>query len=317
MVTGAAGFIGSHLVDRLLEMGHEVMGVDCFTDYYPEGTKRRNLSRALSHKHFRFVEGDLLRLNLKELTGGVDRVAHLAGEPGVRSSWGERFSTYLERNVRTTQRLLEAVAVAGAEHFVLASSSSIYGSDDGGPVNEDAPKRPASPYGMSKLAAEELVRLYGRERGVPATVLRYFTVYGPRQRPEMALSRFIALASRGEAVEVFGDGTQMREMTYVSDVVEATVAALETRPVDEPRAYNVGGGARTTVANLVELVGEALGERVEVRYGPPVPGDVRSTWADLGRAAQELGYEPRVSLDEGVEAQARWALARGRTPSMV
>ncbi len=317
LVTGAAGFIGSHLVDRLLEMGQEVTGVDCFTDYYPEGTKRRNLSRALSHKYFRFVEGDLLRLDLEELTGGVDRVAHLAGEPGVRSSWGERFSTYLERNVRTTQRLLEAVAVTGPEHFVLASSSSIYGSDAGGPVNEDAPRRPASPYGMSKLAAEELVGLYGRERGVAATILRYFTVYGPRQRPEMALSRFIALASRGEAVEVFGDGTQMREMTYVSDVVEATVAALETRPADEPRAYNVGGGARTTVANLVELVGEALGERVEVGYGPPVPGDVRSTWADLGRAARELGYEPRVSLDEGVETQVRWALARRRTPSMV
>ena len=317
LVTGAAGFIGSHLVDRLLEMGHEVTGVDCFTDYYPEGTKRRNLSRALSHERFRFVEGDLLRLDLEEITGGVDRVAHLAGEPGVRSSWGERFSTYLDRNVRTTQRLLEAVAVAGPEHFVLASSSSIYGPDNGGPVDEDAPKRPASPYGMSKLAAEELVGLYGRERGVPATVLRYFTVYGPRQRPEMALSRFISLASRGEAVEVFGDGTQMREMTYVSDVVEATVAALETCPADEPRAYNVGGGARTTVANLVDLVGEALGERVEVRHSPPVPGDVRSTWADLGRASRELGYEPRVSLDEGVEAQVRWALARRRMPSMV
>lgn len=317
LVTGAAGFIGSHLVDRLLEIGHEVTGVDCFTDYYPEGTKRRNLSRALSHERFRFVEGDLLRLDLEELTGGVDRVAHLAGEPGVRSSWGERFSTYLDRNVRTTQRLLEAVAVARPEHFVLASSSSIYGSDNGGPVDEDAPKRPSSPYGMSKLAAEELVGLYGRERGVPATVLRYFTVYGPRQRPEMALSRFISLASRGEAVEVFGDGTQMREMTYVSDVVEATVAALETRPAGEPRAYNVGGGARTTVADLVEMVGEALGERVEVRHSPTVPGDVRSTWADLGRAARELGYEPRVSLDEGVEAQVRWALARRRMPSMV
>ena len=317
LVTGAAGFIGSHLVDRLLEMGHEVTGVDCFTDYYPQGTKRRNLSRALSHERFRFVEGDLLRLDLEEITGGVDRVAHLAGEPGVRSSWGERFASYLERNVRTTQRLLEAVAVAGAEHFVLASSSSIYGSDNGGPVDEDAPKRPASPYGMSKLAAEELVGLYGRERGVRATVLRYFTVYGPRQRPEMALSRFISLASRGEAVEVFGDGTQMREMTYVSDVVEATVAALETRPAGVPRAYNVGGGARTTVVDLVELVGEALGERVEVSYGPPVPGDVWSTWADPGRAARELGYEPRVSLDEGVEAQVRWALARRRMPSMV
>jgi UDP-glucose 4-epimerase len=170
LVTGAAGFIGSHLVDRLLEMGHEVTGVDCFIDYYSESTTRRNLSKAIPHKRFRFVEGDLLHLDLEELTGQVDRVAHLAGEPEVRSSWRERFSTYLERNARTTQLLLEAVAATETEHFVLASSSSVYGSYNGRPVDEDAPKRPASPYGMSKLAAEELVGLYGCERGVPATV---------------------------------------------------------------------------------------------------------------------------------------------------
>jgi nucleoside-diphosphate-sugar epimerase len=247
----------------------------------------------------------------------MDQVAHLAGDPGVRSSWRERFSTYLERNARTTQLLLEAVAATGTEHFVLSSSSSVYGSDNGRPVDEDAPKRPASPYGMSKLAAEELVGLYGRERGVPTTVLRYFTVYGPRQRPEMALSRFISLALSGEPVEVFGDGTQTREMTYVSDVADATATALEARPVIEPRAYNVGGGSRTTVNNLVELVEEAIGERVEVRFGAPATGDVSSTWTDLGRAARELGYKPKVSLEEGVEMQVRRALARRPKPSMV
>jgi UDP-glucose 4-epimerase len=317
LVTGAAGFIGSHLVDQLLEAGYEVMGLDCFTDYYPRSVKQQNLSRALSHEGFRFIEGDVLRLDLDELTRKVDKVAHLAGEPGVRSSWGGRFSTYLERNVWTTQRLLEAVSRGGPEHFVYSSSSSVYGPDNGGPVVEHAPRRPASPYGLSKLAAEELVGLYGRERGVSATILRYFTVYGPRQRPEMALSRFISLASRGEAVEVFGDGNQVREMTYVSDVVDATIAALKTRRGDRGRAYNVGGEARTTVGDLVELVGEALGERLEVRYVPPVPGDVRSTWADLGRAARELGYEPRVSLEEGIKAQVRWTLAERRTPSIV
>ncbi len=317
LVTGAAGFIGSHLVDRLLETGHQVTGLDCFTDYYPRSVKRQNLSRALSHEHFRFIEGDLLRLDLDELTATVDKVAHLAGEPGVRSSWGRRFPTYLERNVWTTQRLLGAVSRRGLEHFVYSSSSSVYGPDNGEPVIEDDPRRPASPYGLSKLAAEELIGLYGRKRGVPATILRYFTAYGPRQRPEMALSRFISLAYQGEAVEVFGDGNQVRELTYVSDVVNATMAALETPPGDLPCAYNVGGGARTTVGDLVELVGEALGERLEVTYVPPVPGDVRSTWANLDRAARELGYEPRVSLEEGIRAQVRWTLAECRTPSLL
>ncbi len=317
MVTGAAGFIGSHLVDRLLALGHEVVGIDCFTGNYSRERKLRNLAWASSSGGFRLAEGDLLNLDLRRLLRGIDGVAHLAGEPGVRASWGPNFALYLERNVRATGRLLEAVWREGIESFVHASSSSVYGPDDGGPTREDTPRRPASPYGLSKLAAEDLVRCYGRERGVSATILRYFTVYGPRQRPEMALSRFISLASCGEAVEVFGDGTQSREMTYVSDAVDATAAALKIRSGKLPRAYNVGGGARTTVARLVELVGEALGEQLEVRYAPSVPGDVRSTWADLGRAARELSYEPRVSLEEGIEAQVRWALTRTRTPSVV
>ncbi|WP_207956353.1 NAD-dependent epimerase/dehydratase family protein [Rubrobacter marinus] len=227
---------------------------------------------------------------------------------------GERFETYLERNVYATQRLLEAASSGGTENFVHASSSSVYGPDGGGPVGEDAPRRPASPYGLSKLAAEELVGLYAGEKGVRATVLRYFTVYGPRQRPEMALSRFIERVTSGEPVEVFGDGTQVREMTYVSDVVEATVAALEVEGTVSARAYNVGGGSRATVAELVALVGEALGEEPEVAYGPPVPGDVRSTWADLTRARRELGYAPRVSVEEGVREQVRWTVAGRAAP---
>lgn len=317
LVTGAAGFIGSHLVDRLLEAGYEVAGLDCFTDYYSPEAKRRNLSRALAHERFALIEGDLLRLDLDGVLDGVEGVAHLAGEPGVRASWGDRFPTYLKRNVETTQRLLEAASRGWPGHFVYASSSSIYGSSGGGPVDEDGALRPASPYGMSKVAAEDLIGLYARERGVASTVLRYFTVYGPRQRPEMALSRFISAVSSGEPVEVFGDGEQTREMTYVSDVVEATVAALEAEPKQGMRAYNVGGGTRTTVGRLVGLVGGTLGERPEVRYRPPVPGDVRSTWADLRRSRQELGYEPQVSLEEGVEEQVRWALAERRALTAV
>ncbi len=317
LVTGVAGFIGSHLVDRLLELGYEVVGVDCFTANYPRERKLQNLAWAGSSGGFRLVEGDLLDLDLRELLKGVDGVAHLAGEAGVRDSWGPNFALYLERNVRATGCLLEAVWQEGAAPFVYASSSSVYGSDNGGPVDEEATRTPASPYGLSKLAAEELIRLYVRERGVPATILRYFTVYGPRQRPEMALSRFISLALRGEAVEVFGDGTQVREMTYVSDVVDATVAALETQPANLHRTYNIGGGMRATVGKLVKLVGEALDEQLEVRYFPPVSGDVRSTWADIGRAKRELGYMPRASLREGLEAQVRWALSERRVPSIV
>jgi nucleoside-diphosphate-sugar epimerase len=304
LVTGAAGFIGSHVVDRLLADGHEVVGVDSFTGYYPRARKLRNLAPASLEDGFRQVEGDLLELDLLVLLRGVDGVVHLAGEPGVRRSWGD-FDVYLERNVRATRRLLEAVWQAGSPRFVHASSASVYGPDGGGPTGEDAARRPASPYGLSKLAAEELVELYARERGVPSTVLRYFTVYGPRQRPEMALSRFIFAASRGRPVKVYGDGEQVRELTYVSDAVDATVAALEAAPGG---TYNVGGGMRASVNELLGCVGRALGVRIEARYGPAAEGDVCSTWADSGRAARYLGFRPRTGLEEGTAAQAEWAL---------
>jgi UDP-glucose 4-epimerase len=299
------------LTDRLLKLGHEVIGVDSFTSYYSRARKLKNLARAVEKRAFRLVEGDLLELNLEELLPGISNIVHLAAEPGVRTSWGDNFSWYLKRNVEATQRLLEALPDRGLERFVFASSSSVYGSVEEGPVREDSRCRPASPYGLSKLAAEELVRLYGRERRVPATVLRYFTVYGPRQRPEMALSRFISAAVGEEALQVFGDGNQVREMTYVSDVVEATVAALEAPPGG---TYNVGGGARATINELIDHIQQALGTQVEITYGPTAEGDVRSTWADLGRVGRELGYRPRVGLEEGIKAQVKWALEKGSLP---
>jgi UDP-glucuronate 4-epimerase len=303
LVTGAAGFIGSHLVDRLLADGYEVVGLDAFTGYYSRRRKERNLASAIREDCFRLVEGDLLELDLDELLQGVEGVVHLAGEPGVRRSWGGNFSRYLERNVLSTQRLLEAVWRDATPRFVYASSSSVYGPDPGHPVGEDHGRRPASPYGFSKLAAEDLVQLYVRERDISATTLRYFSVYGPRQRPEMALSRFICAAFWGRPVEVFGDGDQRRDMTYVSDAVDATVAALGA----PPGVYNVGGGTRATVNEMVDAVGRVTGAPVEVRYGPVAEGDVRSSWADSGRAARVLGYWPRVGLDEGIAAQAEWA----------
>jgi UDP-glucuronate 4-epimerase len=316
LVTGAAGFIGSHLTDRLVKLGYEVVGIDCFTGNYPRERKLQNLAWARSTGGFRLVEGDLLDLDLRGLLGGVDGVAHLAGEPGVRASWGPNFALYLERNVRATERLLETAWREGVGAFVYASSSSVYGPDGGGPVKEDSPRRPASPYGLSKLAAEELIGLYARERGVPSTVLRYFTVYGPRQRPEMALARFISATLQGRSVEIFGDGEQVREMTYVSDVVDATVAALHQMPGTTIPVCNVGGGTRTTVNEMLEAVRWATGMPVEALYSPPAEGDVRSTWADSGRAARELGYRPRVGLEEGIRAQVEWTLKRSLAPSL-
>lgn len=305
LVTGAAGFIGSHLVDRLLADGREVVGVDAFTGNYSRRRKERNIAGAMREGGFRLVEGDLLDMDLDALLRGVESVAHLAGEPGVRRSWGSNFSKYLDRNVLATQRLLEAVERRGVSRFVYASSSSVYGSDRGDPVSEDGVRRPASPYALSKLAAEEVVGLYERERGVPAAVLRYFTVYGPRQRPEMALSRFIFAALRGRPVEVYGDGEQRRDMTYVSDTVDATVAALTA---GARGVYNVGGGTRATVNELLDAVRDVTGREVEAVYGPPAAGDVASTWADSARAARDLGYRPRVGLREGIATQVEWAL---------
>jgi nucleoside-diphosphate-sugar epimerase len=300
LVTGAAGFIGSHTVDRLLDDGVEVVGIDAFTGNYSPECKRSNVAGAVGRDGFRLVEGDILTLDLDELLWGVDSVIHLAGEPGVRRSWGDGFVRYMERNVLTTQRLLEAAGRNGSPKFVYISSSSVYGVASDGPVGEDHALRPASPYGMSKLAAEELVALYERERSVPGTILRYFTVYGPRQRPEMAVARFLRAALRGSPVEIFGDGEQTRDMTYVGDAVEATVAAL-----DAPGGvYNVGGGSRTTVNELIRSVSRVTGSRIEANYGPVAPGDVYATWADSTRATRELHYKPRVSLEEGIAAQA-------------
>ena len=298
LVTGAAGFIGSRLVERLLAAGQRVIGVDCLTDYYDPEVKRANLVAARQCPAFVFIESDLVTADLRLLLSGVDEVYHLAGQPGVRDSWGPSFDVYLRQNVLATQRLLEAVA----EHpvpVVMASTSSVYGDSGGRPLPETAPLRPVSPYGMTKGAMEQLVEVYRRDRGLPIVLLRYFTVYGPHQRPDMAFHRFIRAALEGRPVQLFGSGEQSRDFTFVDDVVSATIAALRgPSPV-----YNIGGGTPATVNEVIAIISQLVGAPVTVQRDGQARGDVMHTWADTGRARGELGWSPATSLYEGLAAQ--------------
>jgi UDP-glucuronate 4-epimerase len=301
LVTGVAGFIGSHLGESLLADGVEVRGVDRFSDYYDPTVKRGNLGSLTGREGFELVDGDLNGIELEKLLDGVDVIYHLAGQPGVRVSWGTEFEVYTRDNVLSTQRLLEACRDRAITKFVLASSSSIYGDAESFPTKEDARPAPVSPYGLTKLAAEHLCRLYHRGFGIPTVGLRYFTIFGPRQRPDMAFTRFINAALTGGTIEVFGDGLQERDFTYVADAVDATVAAGSR---GEPgTVYNVAGGNHATVAEVLEILGELLGEAPAVKHGEPVIGDARKTGADTTRAREELDYAPRTSLREGLARQ--------------
>ena len=301
VVTGVAGFIGSHLAARLLAQGEDVIGIDCLTDYYDVSLKRSNLEGLLDHPRFRFERVDLAQDELRPLLGDASCVYHLAGQPGVRKSWGDAFGSYVRNNIVATQRLLEAMRGSTAR-IVFASSSSVYGDAERYPTPEDATPQPISPYGVTKLCSEQLVMAYRRSAGLDARCVRYFTVYGPRQRPDMAFSRFIAAARQGDAVEVYGDGEQVRDFTFVADAVEATIRAGSVADPGEA-IFNVGGGSRVTVRGVLATLGEILGRRIEIRELPPQPGDVRETGADLRRAAATLGWHPTVSLDEGLRAQ--------------
>jgi nucleoside-diphosphate-sugar epimerase len=295
-VTGAAGFIGSHLTERLVAGGHEVVGIDCFTDYYDPALKEENARGR-----------DMLRLDLAadELDfAGFDGVFHLAGQPGVRS-FGDIFGVYLRRNVLATQRLFEAAARDGVK-VVFASSSSIYGAAERYPTPEDTPPRPLSPYGITKLACEHLADAYGRSFGLDCVVLRYFNAFGPRQRPDMAFTRIVFALAEGSTFELFGDGDQSRGWTYVSDVVDATVAAMSAGT----GTYNVGGAIEASMNESIELVERISGRTLDVRRTEPVPGDQRRTNADTTRIRSELGWQPGVSLEDGLTKQWEWASSR-------
>lgn len=304
MVTGCAGFIGSHLAEALISQGHHVVGIDCFVDYYPRDTKLANLAAMRSSPLFTFVEADLLQCDLHGLLDGVDCVFHQAAQAGVRASWGQNFSIYTQNNILATQRLLEVAKEHPLRRFVYASSSSVYGDAPELPVTEDALPRPVSPYGVSKLAAEHLCRLYWVNYGVPTVSLRYFTVYGPRQRPDMGFHKFIRALLTGEEITVYGNGEQTRDFTYISDAVAANLACLEADVAGQ--VFNIGGGSRTSVNRVLSILESISGRKAIVRRVESQKGDVRDTYADTSRAREMLGFRPSVSLEEGLRMELEW-----------
>ncbi len=306
IVTGCAGFLGSHLSERLVDDGYQVIGVDCFTDYYARALKERNLERLLDEPAFVLREIDLGVDDLHGLLEGVSAVYHLAAQPGVRGSFGTGFSCYVRNNIEATQALLEEAVRNPIEAFIYASSSSVYGDTTSYPTDERAERRPMSPYGVTKLAAEEIAAVYHRNSGVPVVGLRYFTAYGPRQRPDMAFQRFITRALGNEPLQVNGDGHQIRDFTYVSDIVDGTVAAMRGEPGS---VYNVGGGNATAVIDIVGVLEELLERPLEVEYRPNQRGDARQTCADGTLAANELGFSPVTGLAVGIAKQLEWTVA--------
>jgi UDP-glucuronate 4-epimerase len=302
MVTGCAGFIGSHLAESLLEDGFDVIGIDCFNANYGRKQKLSNLERARQWRRFEFVPVDLSRGDLSDLVTGCQVIFHLAAEPGVRQSWGQRFESYVRNNIVATQVLLEAIRPSPETRLVYASSSSVYGDAERLPTREDATPRPLSPYGTTKLAGEHLVQLYHANYGLSAVCLRYFTVYGPRQRPDMAFQRFCRAAIGAQPIEVFGDGAQTRDFTYVSDAVAATRAAGATPNVDGG-LFNIGGGSQITVNEALDVISKLAGRELEIRYTERRVGDVVDTGAETSRAKQRLGFEPCIRFEDGLRAQ--------------
>lgn len=306
LVTGCAGFIGSQLSEALLEDGQSVVGVDCFNDNYGRRGKLRNLERAQGWDSFDFLPLDLARGDLEDLVDEADVVYHLAAEPGVRASWGARFECYVRNNVIATQHLLEAMRRHSSKPFVFASSSSVYGQAEIFPTPETALPRPQSPYGTTKLAAEHLCHLYHTNFGVRTVALRLFTVYGPRQRPDMAFTRFCRAAIAGTPIAVYGDGRQTRDFTYVGDVVTAMRLAADA-PGAAGATYNLGGGSQVSLLTVFELLEAMTGRSLELNFQESQYGDVRDTVADTSAARRELGFCPATPFEEGLARQFDWA----------
>jgi nucleoside-diphosphate-sugar epimerase len=303
-VTGVAGFIGSTLAERLVRDGADVIGIDCFADYYPRPAKERNLQQLRDNKLFRFFESTIQAANLSALLADRTHIFHLAAQAGVRKSWGTDFNVYTVNNIEATQVLLESCVGRPIERLVYSSSSSVYGDDVPLPMREDALPQPLSPYGVTKLAAEQLCVLYWQNFKVPTVSLRYFTVYGPRQRPDMGFHKFLAAVRRGEPIPVFGDGEQTRDFTYIDDAVEANVLAAGRGAPGG--VYNIGGGSRVSVNEVLLMIGRVSGREPKRTDLPAQKGDMRHTFADTTRARTALGFSPRVGLEEGLTAEHQW-----------
>lgn len=301
LVTGGAGFIGSHVAERLLADGQRVTVVDDFDAYYERAIKERNLAAIRSHPQARVVELDLASADLAPVVEGVEAVVHLAAKAGVRGSWGASFGGYLDSNVLATQRLLEAVKARPLSAFVYGSSASVYGDDHVRAVNEEAATAPHSPYGITKLAGEHLALLYRRLHGVPAVSLRYFSVYGPRERPDKAIQKFLLAARDNRPILVHGDGSQTRDFTYVGDVVDATLAALRQPPIGE--VINIARGHTVPLAEVLRVIERTTGRKLQLSHDERQAGDVRVTAARIDKARRLLGYTPKVDLPEGIRRQ--------------
>jgi UDP-glucose 4-epimerase len=301
LVTGCAGFIGSHLVDKLLNEKFKVIGIDAFTNYYSRTIKERNIEDALKHKNFILIEKNILTMsNFPK----VDFIFHEAAQPGVRASWGRSFEVYVQNNILVTQKLLEFYKDKEIKKFVFASSSSVYGNPVKMPIKEETTTKPISPYGVTKLACENLCYLYSENYNIPIVLLRYFTVYGPRQRPDMAIYKFIKGALQNEEITIFGDGNQTRDFTYISDVIEATLLAAKSNIINE--TFNIGGGTRISLNHLLKLIEDITGKEIKVKYLNFQKGDVYHTFADISKAREILGYKPKTSIEDGLKTQIEW-----------
>jgi nucleoside-diphosphate-sugar epimerase len=300
LVTGCAGFIGSHLVERLLDEGNTVVGIDCFTDYYSPEQKRVNVARAAAQSGFTLVESDILAM---ERFPDVDCVYHMAAQPGVRASWGKNFKVYTRNNVEATQRLLEFYRSNELKSFIYSSSSAVYG-DAKLPMTEEARPLPISPYGVTKLAAENLCYLYWKNYGVPSISLRYFTVYGPRQRPDMAINKFVRAILNEREIQIYGDGSQLRDFTFIEDVIDAIVLAANSYLAGE--VFNIGGGHAISVNSLIKCIENLTEKTAHIRYEERQKGDAKDTMADTTKAKELLSWQPRIDIKRGLKAYIQW-----------
>lgn len=304
IVTGAAGFIGSHVTRKLLNENYKVLGIDDFQDFYPKWIKEKNIAPLLQQINFQFIPENIYSLDLDSLIKNYDCIFHFAAQAGVRTSWGENFYVYTRNNIETTQKLLESAKKNKIKKFIYASSSSVYGNCPDLPMKENSSLHPHSPYGVTKLAAENLCTLYNKNYGVPTVSLRFFTVYGPGQRPDMAFHRFFLAASQGKEITVYGDGSQTRDFTYIDDIVEANISAMHSGKPGE--IYNLGGGNNIILKEIFPVIEKICQKKISINHIEKQHGDVYHTFADIAKADKDLGFSPRMSLEEGLTEEWKW-----------